>query len=79
MDDYKLIKVQYEQLDAIVVGELKDTLEAEIDCQYDQELIHALKKVLKHFMPKVDYDPYIRDLALTELTRINERLGLYDN
>lgn len=79
MGDYKTIKMEYEQIDAIVIGVLKETLETEIDNEYDKELVDDLKRVLKYFMCRSEYDSYIRELALTELTRINENLGLYDD
>lgn len=74
MYDYKTIKIEDAQVDAIVAGVLKETLELEIDNEYDEELIHALRKVLHHFMPRRDYELYVQGLSLTELTRINENL-----
>lgn len=62
------IELECEQIDAIVVGELKHAYEINLKCTKDEggfdidpdgELANALKVVLQYFMSKYDYDDWI--------------------
>ena len=44
----------------------------------DTVLIDKMKSLMLEVMLKPDYDAFMREMALLELTRENERLGLYD-
>jgi hypothetical protein len=64
----KQIEMLQEQVDAIVINELQETLEMNIDWgaggQYtpDFELIHAVKTCLAYFMNRDDYAQYCAQL-----------------
>ena len=75
----KQIELVRDQVVSIVVEELKESLEMEIDgSESDRELIKALKTVIMYYLPKSEYEPYLRSVALTEMVRESERMGLYD-
>jgi hypothetical protein len=82
----KSFEMTWDQIDAIVVGELKDsyerslTLEKDESGQYidpDWELLDALEKVLAHFMPMSEYEVWKRNAALQKLTLTSELMGGY--
>ena len=80
----KTFDMTWEQVDAIVINELKDSIDmqfkmAEINDEVDWRLIDALKIVLAYYMPMNEYQEYTRELALTELAVETQRLGLYDD
>jgi hypothetical protein len=75
----KQIEMVREQVESIVVEELKESLEMTIDSSDpDRELIKALKTVIMYYMPQSEYEPYLRSVVLTEMVRESERMGLYD-
>ena len=88
MDDMnKTIEIPFEMIDQIVVDEIKQALEMNVELQRDEggtliepdvELIDALRVCLRYFAAHSDYEPFLRNLALTELVRNAELLGLYD-
>lgn len=83
----KTIEIPYEMIDQIVVDELKDALMRNLApdrdeggqlMELDRELIEALKVVIMYFAPKSEYEPFLREVALTQMVRESELLGLYD-
>lgn len=75
----KQIELVRDQVVSIVVEELKESLEMTIDSSDpDRELIKALKTVIMYYLPESEYEPYLRSVALTEMVRESERMGLYD-
>lgn len=87
MTEKKLIEIPYEMIDQIMEDELKDSLERSmvLDCdengnysEPDYELIKSLKVVLRHFMVYSEYEPYMRELALTEMAMFSQLMGLYE-
>lgn len=77
----KTFVLTWEQVNGIVVDDLKETLGYSIGStdEYDVKLVKAIKRVLRHYMEPEDYERFKRELALIEMTRINEELGLYDD
>lgn len=80
----KTFDMTWEQVDAIVIAELKDSIDiqfrmGEINGEIDWRLIDALKVVLAYYMPMDEYQKYTQELALSELAAESQRLGLYDD
>ena len=87
MTEKKLVEIPYEMIDQIVVDELKDALERSLVLDTDEggsymepdyELIKAIKVVLRFFMPYNEHEPYLRDIALTEMALFSQYMGLYE-
>ncbi len=87
VDMNKTIEIPYEMVDQIVVDELKDALLRNIELDRDEggqfmepdrELIESLKTVIMYFAPKSEYEPFLREVALTQMVRESQLLGLYD-
>ena len=87
MTEKKLVEIPCEMIDQIVVDELKDALERNLVLDRDEggcylepdyELITSLKVVLRYFMPRSEHEPYLRDIALTEMVMSGQFMGLYD-
>lgn len=83
----KTIEIPFEMIDQIVVDELKEALTLNVTitrqedghvAEPDLELINALKIVLRYFAPKSEYEPFLRNIALSEMVMHSELLGLYD-
>lgn len=83
----KTVELPYEMIDRIVVDELKDALLRNIELdrnedgqlmEPDRELIDALKTVIMYFAPRSEYEPFLHEIALTQMVRESELLGLYD-
>lgn len=75
----KQIEMVRDQVEMIVIEELKESLEMAInDSDPSRELIKALKTVIMYYLPKSEYESYLRDVALTEMIRESERMGIYD-
>lgn len=83
----KTVELPYEMIDRIVVDELKDALLRNIeldrneDGQFmepDRELIDALKTAIMYFARRSEYEPFLREVALTQMARESELLGQYD-
>ena len=90
-DDYivptKTIEMTWEQIDAIVINELKDAHERNLYLDRDEggnlidpdwALLEALEKVLGYFMPYDEYQVWKRNAALQKLTVTSELMGGYD-
>lgn len=84
----KTIDIPVEMIDNIVIDELKEALVLNVTLHRDEggalvdadhELISALKLVLRYFAPVSEYDPFLRNLAMTEMVMNAELLGLYDD
>lgn len=87
MTEKKLVEIPYDMIDQIVVDELKDALERSLVLDKDEggfylepdyELIKAIKVVLRFFMPYNEHEPYLRDIALAEMTLFSQYMGLYE-
>lgn len=75
----KTITLTDEFVNQIVIDELKEALTIMVeDDSAELKDIEALKRTLMYFATRSDYEPFLRNLALTQMVRENERLGLYD-
>ena len=71
----KQIELVSEQVDSIIIEDLKEALEMNLD---NSKLSNAIQTVLEYYMTPSDFEVYKRELALTKMVRENERLGLYE-
>lgn len=80
------IELTDEQVEAIVVEDLKYSLELQFSLnkdeggQYldiDQEIVDALKVVLRYYMIPKEAEEYLREVALQELTTQAQIDGQY--
>lgn len=81
------IELVDEQIDAIVVQELQIALESILDKRNIkdfyidpigvQKMVDGLKEALKYFMISDQYDFYMRELAILELTAESQIEGHY--
>ena len=83
----KSIEMTFEQIDAIVVGELKTAVDACFMCYYsteddpeepDWKLIDALVTSIGYFTPMHEHEAYKRDIA-TRKVMFNNELMSEDN
>lgn len=81
-------EMTWEQVDAIVVAELKDAHARNLELDRDEggqlldpdwELLDALETVLAYFMPTSEYDVWKRNAAMQKLTVTSELMGGYDD
>ena len=69
----KQFTLSWDQVDEIVIQELKDALEMNLcsnkdeggyEIPSDEETVEAIKKVLEYFMPSIEYQTYISSLIV---------------
>lgn len=58
----KTFELTYDQLDHIIIDQLKETLEVNI--YHDPELVTACLKLLRYYMLSQDYADYVDSLEL---------------
>lgn len=74
----------WEQIDSIVIEEMKDSLDTQFHLSYndmdkvDWKLIEALETVLGYYMDPSEFDLYKRELALQKLSLTSQLLGGYE-
>jgi len=62
----KQIEMTRDQVEAIVIEELKESLELEIECgRRDRQLTDALKTVIMYYMAPSAYQLYFQQIGLT--------------
>ena len=78
----KSIEMTFEQIDAIVVGELKTAVDLCFMCYYtddhtgpDWELIDALVTSIGYFISLNEYEAYKRDVATRKMIFNNELMS----
>ena len=77
----------WEQVDHIIVNELKDMVQSQFRLDTDAEgnylepdwdLINSLMRVLQHTMVHSDFEQFNKEIALQKLTTMTELMGGYD-
>lgn len=83
----KTFTLTYEQVDRIIIEELKDTYDRWLKLDRDEhyvlmepewETLEAIDTVLGLFMPINEYERWKREAALKKLTVTSELMGGYD-
>jgi hypothetical protein len=82
-----MIEMTFDQIDAIVIDELKEAYELNLQIDRDEggqalepdwELLASIEKVLSYFMPVAEYERWHREAALKKLTTTSELMGGYE-
>lgn len=88
MSSSATIKLTWDQIDAIVIEELKLAIDLNLILDKDEggayidpdwTLIEALEKALEYYMPHSEFDVYKRNLALQKVAVITELFGGYND
>ena len=78
----------WEQVDHIIVNELKDMVQSQFRLDTDAEgnylepdwnLIDSLMRVLQHTMVRGEFEQFNKEIALQKLTVMTELMGGYDD
>lgn len=87
MTGTKTFQMTWDQVDAVVIEELKDAHERNLTLDRDEggvyldpdwELLNAIEKVLEYFMPHSEFEHWRREAALDKLTVTSQLMGGYD-
>ena len=58
--DYKQYDMSYDQVDQIVINEMKETIQ--LNWNDDHDMVAAAMKVLAYYMHRSEYDEYVEEL-----------------